>query len=249
MIGCPRLWRIATLFTGIAALALSLARAERVEPLPRDSATVGIMPFRGPEDQVRTGSELLRELLEAYGFKVKTLADLDDPREAFEVEDELDFIVRGLIGGDMASALVYPRSAESVRRLESTAEKPVRDLAAKILRHVSSESSIESIVATRKERASAKLKESPRDYDSLVLMGLAMRHEGNIAEAIRYFEQAIAVNPNDPDAHYSLALSLERSGQSQQATKQQKTALRLDTHHEAAGIALTNNKMDAGDVN
>ena len=249
MIGCRRTWSRTILAIGIALIAPSIALAAARESLPRDASTIGIMPFRGSEEQGRTGSELLRELLEAYGFKVKALVDLENPRQAFASDPDLDFVIRGLIGGDMASALVYPRSAESVRRLESTAEKPVRDLAAKVLRHVSSQSSIESIVAMRKERASAKLKEDPRDFDSLVLMGLAMRHEGSIPEAIRYFEQAIEVNSNDPDAHYSLALSLEHSGKPQSAMSHLQSALRLDPHHEAASIALANTYLELGQVN
>jgi len=218
--------------------------------LPRDTIRVGVMPFTGSALQDQTAYAVVNELLIGYGFEVQRLVRVDDPRAFLGPGAELDFVVSGVVDENAASALIYHSHSKPVRRLASTGPNSTRELAAKILRHVSSESSTREIVTKRMVQAAANLKVDPLDFDSLVLMGLSYFHQQDYPQAIQYFKEAIAVNPDDPDVHYNLAMSLGgplgNRSRSTEKIVHLTAALALDPHHEAASLALANVHLETG---
>jgi serine/threonine protein kinase/tetratricopeptide (TPR) repeat protein len=190
--------------------------------------------------------ELVREALETYGFGVEFPGAPADPRQLLDTRQDLDFVVKGILDGTVASALVYRRDSQAVRRLEASGPSAARDLAQKLLRHLSSHSSIEALVAQRKAQSEAALAANPQDYDSLVLMGLALEQEGDYAAAIGFFDQALAIHADDADVRYGLALCHQGLGQTEAMIGQLRLALNADPEHEGASILLANTHLAAG---
>lgn len=222
------------LLTSPAALA-----APSVTELPASISTVGIVKFRGATVAEVAPHDILRDVLTAYEFETKWIDDFDDPQEIFARENSPEFIIRGLVVDDEVSALVFSRGAP-VRRIESRGPHAARELASKILRHLASESTIRSIVTSRKEKAEEHLKSDPEDMDSLAVLGLALRNEHKHAAAIEAFERALAIDSRDPDLHFNLALCQASANQAEAAVVSLKKALEIDPHHEAASLMLAN---------
>jgi len=58
------------------------------------------------------------------------------------------------------------------------------------------------------------------------------------AAAGRYYERILEIDPNQPDAHYNLAICLARIGRRERATEHLREALRLQPGHAAARQSL-----------
>jgi tetratricopeptide (TPR) repeat protein len=61
---------------------------------------------------------------------------------------------------------------------------------------------------------------------------------GNAQEAIGHYEQAIRMAPNFAEAHYNLALALEKTGRVQEAIQHYELALRIRPDFVQAQDAL-----------
>ncbi len=73
-------------------------------------------------------------------------------------------------------------------------------------------------------------------------LGLVLEDQGERAEAISHYQEALRIRPNYEEAHYNLGLSLERQGHIAEAIGQYREALRVRPTFEAAhnnlGLAL-----------
>jgi tetratricopeptide (TPR) repeat protein len=237
-----------SLLMGILLSLMPAAWAAPAEvPRPRSLATVGIVKFRGAGLAEVAAHDILRDLLAAYEFHPRWIDDFDDAEALFRDDDSLEYAIRGIVADGSVSALIFSPGAP-VRRVESSGPHAARDTASKVLRHLSSESSLRSVVTARKKVAAAKLKIDPQDVDSLAVMGIALRHEGKYAEAIQSFAQAVAVRPQDPDLHFNLALCLAADNKSAEVVTSLRKALELDPHHEAANLMLANTYLKSNRI-
>jgi tetratricopeptide (TPR) repeat protein len=75
----------------------------------------------------------------------------------------------------------------------------------------------------------------PEIYNNL---GVAASRLGD-REARSYFEKSVQTDPNDPDYHFNLAVELYRQGQSQEAARELKEVLTLNSDSEAKGFLDT----------
>ena len=66
------------------------------------------------------------------------------------------------------------------------------------------------------------------------LLGIAMRCQEKLREAIAAFRESIRLNPDFADAHYNLARTLYRQEKAVEAIPEFREALRLDPAHAAA---------------
>ena len=83
----------------------------------------------------------------------------------------------------------------------------------------------------------ARAKALPTAHAFVVSAELLARH-GNLTEALADAERAIALAPNDPDAHISRAGVLNFLGRAEEAEASARTALRLDPHHRPAHLRI-----------
>ena len=97
------------------------------------------------------------------------------------------------------------------------------------------------------ELAAALLVDS-RDYESYVALGRIHLDAGRYAQAARLLTRAIAIAPDQPEAHYALSTVLNRSGKSEEAAPHLATFQRLQTlalEKQRHGIELSTARLDA----
>lgn len=224
----------------LSLLALGTALgAPGDSPRPRSLSTVGIVKFRGSNEAAVAAHDILRELLTAYEYHPRWIDDFEDAESLFKKQEQLEYAIRGIVANDTVSALIFSPDAP-VRRVESSGPQAAQEVASKVLRHISSESSLKWVVKLRKASAAKKLEVDPSDVDSLAVLGLALRLEERHDEAIASFERALAIRPHDPDLHYHLALCLASADKSESVVASLRKALELDPNHEAASLMLAN---------
>ena len=83
----------------------------------------------------------------------------------------------------------------------------------------------------------ARAKALPTAHAFMVSAELLARH-GNLLEALADADHAIALAPNDPDAHISRAGVLNFLGRAEEAEVSARVALRLDPHHRPAHLRI-----------
>ena len=83
----------------------------------------------------------------------------------------------------------------------------------------------------------ARAKALPTAHAFVVSAELLARH-GNLTEALADADRAIALAPNDPDAHISRAGVLNFLGRAEEAEASARAALRLDPHHKPAHLRI-----------
>lgn len=83
----------------------------------------------------------------------------------------------------------------------------------------------------------AKAKARPTAHAFVVSAELLARH-GNHMDALADAERAIALEPNNPDAHISKASVLNVLGRAEEAEKSARWALRLDPHHRPGHLRV-----------
>ncbi len=69
-------------------------------------------------------------------------------------------------------------------------------------------------------------------------LAMALEISGNYAEAVKYFEETVKLNPNSPTALYRLGGIYLKSRQAEAAKRYLEQALRLDPNHKMARSAL-----------
>ena len=69
-------------------------------------------------------------------------------------------------------------------------------------------------------------------------LGHALLKKGQIDEAIRQYQEAIRLKPDDADAHNNLGVALGQKGQIDEAIRQFQEALRLNPDHADAHYNL-----------
>lgn len=87
--------------------------------------------------------------------------------------------------------------------------------------------------------------ESAKKWNDL---GCKSKARGEIQLAIDYFEKAITLNPDFPDAYCNLANAYEANGQSSKAEEYYGTALRLNPTHSIVLNNLANIKREQGSI-
>ena len=65
-------------------------------------------------------------------------------------------------------------------------------------------------------------------------LGLAYREEGKLEEAIRHYQRALVLRPDDAEAHYNLAEALLQLGRRDEATAHLTEALRIKPDYSEA---------------
>ena len=83
-------------------------------------------------------------------------------------------------------------------------------------------------------------------------LGIVLLAEGHNAEAIERFEQALRINPQQPEARLQLLPLFIRAGRTREAIEHAKQAVRLVPNHAqlhclAAWLIATNKPTDPGD--
>jgi tetratricopeptide (TPR) repeat protein len=70
------------------------------------------------------------------------------------------------------------------------------------------------------------------------ILGVTQFQTGNVSEAIKQYEQALRLNPNNAKAHLNLGIALEQTGRVQDAIQHDKQALRIEPDLTEARDAL-----------
>ena len=83
----------------------------------------------------------------------------------------------------------------------------------------------------------AEAKARPTAHAYVVSAELLARH-GNHVDALADAERAIALEPNNPDAHISKASVLNVLGRAEEAEASARWALRLDPHHRPGHLRV-----------
>jgi tetratricopeptide (TPR) repeat protein len=89
---------------------------------------------------------------------------------------------------------------------------------------------------------------NPRCWMAYDNLGIALAASGRIQEAIAHYDQALQINPNDPETHNNLGSALSQSGAIQQAILQYKQALRIRPRYPHAHYNLGNQFLKTGKV-
>jgi tetratricopeptide (TPR) repeat protein len=87
-----------------------------------------------------------------------------------------------------------------------------------------------------------------KDYESYVTLGKIHLDAGRYPQAVRLLTRAIAIEPDEPEAHYSLATVLVRSGRGDEAAPHLQTFARLQAlalEKRRHGIELSTARLDA----
>ena len=82
-----------------------------------------------------------------------------------------------------------------------------------------------------------------------VIRGNEALEAGNVEEAIRYYERAAQLNPNDEDIYYNLGIAYSRAGHRQEAIKAYQNALKLMPSYAEAHNNLGNLLFRMGKTN
>jgi Flp pilus assembly protein TadD len=86
------------------------------------------------------------------------------------------------------------------------------------------------------------------DVELMLQVGRALFREGQIEEARRYFDTAVAQAPDNAEAVACVGYTLHRLGDDAGAARALEQALALDAEHVEARIYLGNLLYDAGDL-
>jgi Flp pilus assembly protein TadD len=71
------------------------------------------------------------------------------------------------------------------------------------------------------------LRLQPNDPDALVVLGNAFMAKNDFDQASKHYRQALAIRPDDLNAHYNLAIALQQEGQLEQAAREFEEARKL----------------------
>jgi len=83
---------------------------------------------------------------------------------------------------------------------------------------------------------------------ALVTEGNQLLDRRNYAEAVRKYEQAVAIKPGDEDLHYNLAIALAKSGKTEEAKKHYEEALQIfpdygEARNNLGNLLMKENKL------
>jgi len=83
---------------------------------------------------------------------------------------------------------------------------------------------------------------------ALITEGNQFLAQGNNAEAVQKYEQAVAISPDQEDLHYNLAIALAKLGKTQDAKKHYEEALRIfpdygEAHNNLGNLLMSENKL------
>jgi Tfp pilus assembly protein PilF len=95
---------------------------------------------------------------------------------------------------------------------------------------------------------SAPQNEEERAAD-LVNEGNQFLVQGNFAEAVKKFEEAVAISPEQEDLHYNLAIALGKLGKTEEAKKEYAEALRIfpdyvEALNNLGNLLMNENKLE-----
>src|SRR5262249_59504708 len=79
---------------------------------------------------------------------------------------------------------------------------------------------------------------NPSDYRARIALGAALGELQRWDEAIVVLQEAVALAPAVPAAHYNLGNALEKAGRIEAARRAYELALQVDPAHQRAGAAL-----------
>jgi tetratricopeptide (TPR) repeat protein len=87
------------------------------------------------------------------------------------------------------------------------------------------------------------------DFYRQVDRASALSRKGNIAEALAEWQKAVQLDPEDPKAHFNLAISLEQTGKTAEAIEEYRKSIDLNPQNDSAytnlGVAMAGmGKMD-----
>ena len=80
------------------------------------------------------------------------------------------------------------------------------------------------------------LRSAPRDFDAHDAMGLIRLKEKKSAEAIAWFQKAIALNGDDTMVHHGLGLALEQAGRYREAEESYRRGLEVNERLLRKGV-------------
>jgi tetratricopeptide (TPR) repeat protein len=92
------------------------------------------------------------------------------------------------------------------------------------------------------------LAKNPRCWMARNNLGTVLAASGRIQEAIAQYDQALVINPGDPETHNNLGSALSKSGAIEQAILQYEQALRIRPRYPHARYNLGNQLLKTGKV-
>ena len=187
----------------------------------------GVGAWRRYEREMRPVAPLLEPWAERFGYRAAdhpVSAPADDPGASVRAD-----IARALAAGDWRTA--FARADEAFARGS-------RDEILHRLRAVRAqrEARLPDAIADFHEA----LKGSPGDVSLLAALGLCLARLGRSVEALASLDEAIALGPDYPPAHFSRGFALEALGDPAAAAAAYARAARLDPNHAEALGALAN---------
>lgn len=240
------------LLLGLSVLGLlwcPLARGEDTGTPP--GVIVGIAPFRLTDPEQTCHIEImLSDHLVPFGFTTRPVGGSEQPAEVFARDQELAFLVTGtLIEGSerSASALVHARSGGPPQAFSATGADACSVLVAQVVEYLGSRHAVGAYVKARREAAVQRLAEDPDDFESVFLLGLLARLEGDWRGALERFRHAETLRPEDPAVQFNLGLCSKGVGDEQGWLRHLEAAQGLDRGNESVSIALGNYYLSRGD--
>ena len=70
---------------------------------------------------------------------------------------------------------------------------------------------------------------NPRSRLPLVVLGNAFMAKQDVDRAIRHYEEALALQPDDVNAHYNLGVALQQKGEAERAGREFEKARKLES--------------------
>lgn len=92
------------------------------------------------------------------------------------------------------------------------------------------------------------LREAPHDFETLYLNGVLEREAGETTKAKAHLEEALAVEPNHPNAHYNLGVTLESLGDAKDAKIHLQKAIDLGEKEPAIRFELAKALRSLGET-
>ena len=65
-------------------------------------------------------------------------------------------------------------------------------------------------------------------------MGLVLRQQGKLDEALKHYKEAVRIDPNYADAHINMGVTLDKKGDLQEALQCYAKAIQINPEHAAA---------------
>ena len=184
------------------------------------------------------------------GYRVAVLPGANGAAQDWFVKDsQLDALILPTWDSSSreATALVYFRGSPNPRSVRHVGTVASRETGSKVVEILSSSALMLGPVVAPTNETEGNARD-PAAVRNEVLTALGLMSESKYTEALVFLERAIAVEPNDTQILYNLALCNQKLGKELQARTYIDRAYRLDGHHAGINILLGNEALARGQL-